>query len=193
MTSGFSRLGLPFAVKRTGVRRRWFTLIEIIIASTIFLLIAVALFSYSSETSRSWSKIVVERNRFKELLTLDRALDTILRHAVPFVWTDRETELNPEVPFIVATGDVLRCAYLHRLNNPDEGAIRFVELSVRDNNLWRPIRIAHSCIGERSLSGNGAAFWPRMSAPSVFAMLIGMLMPAMSGPPVCFGGMSGKQ
>ncbi|HOG51873.1 MAG TPA: prepilin-type N-terminal cleavage/methylation domain-containing protein [Lentisphaeria bacterium] len=135
MTSGFSRLGLPFAVKRADARRRWFTLIEIIIAATIFLLIAVALFTYSSETGRSWSKIVVERNRFNELLVLDRALDTILRHAVPFVWTDRETELNPEVPFIVATGDVLRCAYLHRLNSPEEGAIRFVELSVRDNNL----------------------------------------------------------
>ncbi len=135
MTSGFSRMSLPLAGHRAGAERRWFTLLEIIIAAAVFLLIAVALFSYSSETGRSWSKIVVERNRFNELLVLDRALDTILCHAVPFVWTDREEELSPEVPFIVATGDVLRCAYLHRLNSPEEGAIRFVELSVRDNNL----------------------------------------------------------
>lgn len=135
MTSRFPPRSSQADAGLAGARRRQFTLLEIIIAAAVFLLIAVALFSYSSETGRSWSKIVVERNRFNELLVLDRALDTVLCHVVPFVWTDREEELSPEVPFIIATGDVLRCAYLHRLNSPEEGAIRFVELSVRDNNL----------------------------------------------------------
>ncbi|MDD4097209.1 MAG: hypothetical protein PHC30_00425 [Lentisphaeria bacterium] len=136
MTAGIPRRGhTPPGAGRAGARGSSFTLIEIIIAAAIFLLIAVALFSYSSETGRSWSRIVVERNRFNELLTLDRSLDAILSNTVPFLWTDREQELNPEVPFLVATGDVLRCAYLHRLNQAEEGAIRFVELGVRDGNL----------------------------------------------------------
>lgn len=121
--------------RRQGRTRLPFTLLEVVIAITIFMMIAVALFSFASETTRSWSKIIVERNRFQELLTLDRAIDTIFSHAVPFLWPDPDAELVKETPFIVATPASIRCAYLHRLNDLDEGAIRFVEIAIKDNNL----------------------------------------------------------
>lgn len=112
-----------------------FTLLELLIAVSIFMLIAVALFSFSTETTRSWSRIIVERNRFQELLDLDRTIDGIFTHAVPFLWPDPDADLYQEVPFVVAGPNSLRIAYLHRLNDLDEGAIRFVEIAIKDDAL----------------------------------------------------------
>jgi hypothetical protein len=116
-------------------QRSAFTLLELIVAVSIFMMIAVTLLSYSSETTRSWARILVERNRFQELLDLDRSIDNILSHAVPFLWPDPDADLYQELPFIVALPNSLRIAYLHRLNDLEEGAIRFVELAIKDNQL----------------------------------------------------------
>ncbi|MGI5924510.1 MAG: PulJ/GspJ family protein [Lentisphaeria bacterium] len=116
-------------------RRSAFTLLELIIAVSILMLIAVALFSFSSETTGYWSRLIVERNRFQELLDLDRSIDNILTHAVPFLWPDPDADLFKEVPFVLATPNTLRIAYLHRLNDLEEGAIRFVEIAIKDGAL----------------------------------------------------------
>lgn len=118
-----------------GRRTIHFTLLELGIATTIFMMIAVALFAFSSEVSKSWSKLTIERNRFNELLALDRALDSILSNAIPFMWKDDSDGLAVDVPFIVANSDSLRIATLHKLNEPSEGAIRFVELIVEEGEL----------------------------------------------------------
>ncbi len=114
---------------------RRFTLLEVVIAVGIFMLVAVALFAYSRQTTNSWTRIMQERNTFSELLTLDRAVDQIFSHVVPFLWPDPNDELENEVPFIVANSESLRVAYIHRLNNEEEGALRFVEIMVKDGNL----------------------------------------------------------
>ena len=115
--------------------RRPFTLIELVIAIGVFSMVAVALFVFSSNVADSWSRLSVERNRFSELMELDRAVESIFPNVVPFLWRDPAEETIVERPFIVATDTVLRVAYLHRLNDADEGAIRFVELKVEDNEL----------------------------------------------------------
>ena len=115
--------------------RRQFTLLELAIAVTIFMMVAVALFAFSGHVSSSWGSITTERNRLAELLAMDRTLDSILSNAVPFLWREREDGLVQVVPFIVAEPDVLRIAYLHRLNDTAEGALRFVELFLEDGNL----------------------------------------------------------
>lgn len=117
------------------VRRAQFTLLELTIAVAVFMMVAVALFAYSSQVSDSWSRITLERNRFSELLGLDRAVDGILTNAVPFMWREIDSGLTTEVPFVYGASDSLRIAYLHKLNDGDEGAIRFVELSVDDGEL----------------------------------------------------------
>ncbi|MBQ7178291.1 MAG: hypothetical protein IJS08_12825 [Victivallales bacterium] len=116
-------------------RRRYFTLLELAIAVTIFMMVAVALFAFSGHVSSSWGSITTERNRLAELLAMDRTLDSILSNAVPFLWREKEDGIVQVVPFIVAEADVLRIAYLHRLNDTAEGALRFVELFLEDGEL----------------------------------------------------------
>ena len=115
--------------------RRQFTLLELAIAVTIFMMVAVALFAFSGHVSSSWGSITTERNRLAELLAMDRTLDSILSNAVPFLWREREDGLVQVVPFIVAEPDVLRIAYMHRLNDTAEGSLRFVELFLEDGSL----------------------------------------------------------
>jgi|LSQX01.3.fsa_nt_gb hypothetical protein len=116
-------------------KRKHFTLLEVIIATTIFLGLAIVLFVYSEQTTQSWSKVLLRRNQLDELLALDRAANAILPNIIPFTWPDPDEETIVEKPIIVASPDMLRCAYLHRLNDENEGAIRFVEIAVVDGNL----------------------------------------------------------
>ena len=115
--------------------RRAFTLLELIIAVTVFMMVAVALFSFSSQVTDTWTRLTVERNRFNELLAMDRAIDAMLSNAVPFIWRDTSAELNATAPFIIAEEDRLRVACLHRLNDAEAGALRFVELYLEDGEL----------------------------------------------------------
>ena len=83
-------------------RKRYFTLMEIIIAISVFLLVALTLYAYSRETGNSWRRIIAERNRFNELLSLDRSLRAVLDHMVPFTWPDQD---GIKTPFIIAEPD----------------------------------------------------------------------------------------
>lgn len=114
------------------IQKRTFTLLEIIIAVSIFMLIALTLYAYSRETVNSWRRIIAERNRFSELLVLDRTINNILDNVIPFTWPDPD---GVKTPFIVAERDYLRCAYMHRLNDEIEGALRFGEFIIENNNL----------------------------------------------------------
>ena len=110
-------------------------MLELAIAVTIFMMVAVALFAFSGHISSSWGSITTERNRLAELLAMDRAIDSIFSNAIPFLWREREDGLVKVLPFIVAESDFLRIAYMHRLNDTEEGAIRFVELFLEDGDL----------------------------------------------------------
>ena len=115
--------------------RRFFTFLELIIAVAIFILISLALFTFSKQVSDSWSRLTVERNRFNELLAMDRAIDGILTNAIPFMWKQVDNGISSEVPFMVAESDYLRIATLHPLNDTQEGAIRFVEFVLEQGEL----------------------------------------------------------
>ena len=78
-------------------RRRPFTLLEVLIASTIFLGLAIVLFVYAGQTTQSWSKLQVRRNQLNELLALDRAIDTVLPNIIPFTWPDPEEETEEKL------------------------------------------------------------------------------------------------
>ena len=115
--------------------KRAFTLLELIIAVTVFMMVAVALFSFSSQVTDTWTRLSVERNRFNELLAMDRVIDSILSNAVPFLWRDTSDVLGGTAPFIIAEEDRLRVASLHRLNDAEEGALRFAEFYLEDGDL----------------------------------------------------------
>ena len=115
--------------------RRYFTLMEVVIASLILAGMAAALFAFSSHTMSSWQSLQVRRNQLSELMVVDRALEAMLPNIIPFNWPDPEKDTLTETPVLVAESQSLRCAYLHRLNDLEEGAIRFCELFVEDGKL----------------------------------------------------------
>lgn len=115
--------------------RRYFTLLELVIAVAVFMMVAVALFAFSGHVSSSWGSITTERNRMAELLAMDRTLDSVFSNAIPFMWREKDSGLVNAIPFVVAESEVLRIAYLHRLNDEEEGAIRFVEIFLEDGDL----------------------------------------------------------
>ena len=116
-------------------RRQRFTLMEVLVAAVIFAGLSLALFAYASYATSAWQQLQLRRNQLDELLVIDRALDQILPHAIPFNWPDPNAETYTAIPVLVANPDSLRCAYLHRLNDLQEGAIRFSEIRLDDGNL----------------------------------------------------------
>lgn len=116
---------------------RHFTFLEVAIAVTIMMGIALALYAYSHGVTMSWEKMLKERNRFQEMLNLDRTIDAVLSNAVPFTWqSDDAMDESGKFPFIVAEQHSLRIAYLHDLHDPVDGALRFAEFIVKDENLY---------------------------------------------------------
>lgn len=116
-------------------RRHSFTLMEVLVAAVLLVGMALALFAYSNTTTVSWGQLQVKRNQLDELLVVDRAVESIFPYVIPFDWPDPEVETITEIPFIVAQEHALRCAYLHRLNDLEEGALRFCEIFVEDEQL----------------------------------------------------------
>lgn len=118
-------------------QRRFFTLLELAIAVAILLSLTIVLFGYARGVSQNWAKILQEKNRFQELLGMDRVIDATLSHAIPFTWTsDQASREDRKFPFLVAQPNFLRIAYLHDLHDPVEGALRFGEFQVQDGNLY---------------------------------------------------------
>ena len=117
---------------RTNGSHRHFTFLELIIASTVMMMVTLALYAYSSTVAKSWAQIVERKKHFTETLALDRVIDKALSNAVPFTWKDAN---NEEYPFIIGERERLRIAYLHDLHDEIEGGIRFAEFEVVDNQL----------------------------------------------------------
>ncbi len=112
-----------------------FTMLELLIAVSITMLVALGLYGFSSGVSSAWAQLMAERNRVQELLALDRVIDRSLSNLVPFVWKNPDDD-NEEFPFIVATPESLRFAYLHTIRDPGEGALRFAEFILEDGTLY---------------------------------------------------------
>jgi type II secretory pathway component PulJ len=116
----------------TTTRRRRFTLVEVIIAVTIFLLVVGLMVGFGREMSRSWERLRAEQARFRELLALDRTLDALLSNGVPFQWPDADGEA---VPFFVGRADAVRLASLQPLIDLEEGSLRFSVIFVDNGEL----------------------------------------------------------
>lgn len=119
----------PAGARRVRARARRFTLLELLVAFAILVLLLGVLFAGANAVTSSWTRLRAEQERFAEVMALDRTLDGILSSAVPFNWTDRDGET---VPIFVGEHDGVHLAYLHRLNDMTDGAIRFVTLEAGD-------------------------------------------------------------
>lgn len=119
----------------TATRKQCFTLMEVLVAAIIFAGLSLALFTYAGYATRSWQQLLLRRNQLDELLVIDRAVNQIFPYAIPLNWPDPNADISVAIPVLVAQPNSFRCAYLHRLNDLTEGAIRFCEIRLDDSRL----------------------------------------------------------
>ncbi|MCK5801355.1 MAG: hypothetical protein KAI66_00915 [Lentisphaeria bacterium] len=127
------------------------------IATAIFSLVLVILLGFSSHVTRTWESLRREETLFSELLALERALDSMFSNAVPFSWPSDENE-NESRPVFVGEKEHVRLTYLHRLNSAEDGAIRFVDVQLEEDELvaWHTERPLFnweelSAVGQRTV------------------------------------------
>lgn len=110
-----------------------FTLLELMIAVVILALITALLFAAGNAITQSWGRLTREEARFSELMALDRTLDHIMTNAIPFLWTDPDT--NGPKPAFLGEPDRIRLAYRHALNTLADGSLRFAGITVERGDL----------------------------------------------------------
>jgi len=98
----------------------------------LLLMLVVILVTANREITRSWKRLREEHDYFSSLMVLDRTLDNILSNTVPFTWRDDEKNA---IPGFAGQPHSLQLTYLHPPNNLQDGAIRFVALSVEHDQL----------------------------------------------------------
>ena len=109
-----------------------FTLVEVLVATALMLLVITMALAAAHAISSSWGRLSTESEQFRELLALDRTMDTMLSNIIPFKWQDEDD--NPVLAFH-GSSNWVSFAYRHRVNNLEEGAIRFVGFQVSNNKL----------------------------------------------------------
>lgn len=112
--------------------KRTFTLLEIVLALAIFSVIATLAGSILFSSQQGWNVIRESSAELETLQRLDRIADTAFRNAVPFHWPD---ENNRNVQLFRGKEAFLRLAHLHRVNDPAEGGLRFLEISKEESDL----------------------------------------------------------
>ncbi len=115
-----------------GRRFRSFTLLELMLAIGLLLILVSMLLAAIHGITLSWQKISRKREQFREVLKIDRTLDTVLSNIVPFTWPNDERR---ETGIFQGRSDQLDFAYRHTPNNLQDGALRFAQLRVENEQL----------------------------------------------------------
>lgn len=113
-------------------RPRAFTLLEMVISLGLLALLAALAIMAAAAITNSWSRLESRQQQFAELMRVDRTLDSMLSNIVAFSWRNAD---GNTLPFFRGRPDSIRFVYRHRLNNVDEGALRFVRLDLTDGQL----------------------------------------------------------
>ena len=119
-------------VNSTKISRK-FTLIEVIISMMLLVTILGLLFLSSAAVMRSWEQIESHSQTLKDLIALDKAIDSILTNVIPLRWPDEDGE-GPFLSF-VGGRDKLIFNYIHSFNQLEDGAIRSCCLLQEENQL----------------------------------------------------------
>jgi prepilin-type N-terminal cleavage/methylation domain-containing protein len=104
-----------------------YTLLEMVIAVGIFTMVMVIASMGMVAIQKTWNSIALQNQKIRSLQVIDSVVDSAFRNAVPFAWTD---ENNKSRSVFIGETDRVSLAYRHRINNVDEGGIRFISLSL---------------------------------------------------------------
>ena len=123
--------------------KRNFTLLEILIALALFVGLAVTCSSIILSMTSSMESQQARSKHVDSLVMLDRTLKKMLTHMVKFTWRDED---NQKVPHFMGLQDRIRFVHLNKVNDVNDGGLRFVELAVDEegrlmaNYQTRPFR-----------------------------------------------------
>ena len=115
------------------MRRHGYTLIEMVIAVGIFGMVMLCASMGLVVIQKTWSSIALQNQKIRNCQLIDAVVDSAFKNAVPFTWPDDKTKKGK----IVFAGESSRLtlAYQHRINNINEGGIRFLSLFLENGNL----------------------------------------------------------
>ena len=123
---------------------RFFTLVEIILASFIFSTIMVMVSMSFYTVQQTFVKVDKFNTRIDQLQAIDRICDTVIKNMVPFKWKNRDS-LKVQQVFKGESNETI-FAYLHRVNDVKEGGLRFVKIYLENQEVkvqYRKYPILH--------------------------------------------------
>lgn len=112
--------------------RNGYTLLEMMIAISIFLMIMLTVGMGSISIQKTWQRVQKHSNHLKMYQMIDRVVSPSFKNAVPFNWKDDDGSTKT---IFVGEENRVSFAYLHRMNRLSEGGIRFLTLLVEDESL----------------------------------------------------------
>lgn len=112
--------------------RNGYTLLEMMIAISIFLMIMLTVGMGSVSIQKTWQRVQKHSNNLKVYQMIDRAISPSFKNAVPFNWKDEDGSTKTT---FIGEESKISFAYLHRMNRLSEGGIRFLKLFVEDESL----------------------------------------------------------
>ena len=110
-------------------KRSNFTLLDVMIAIGLFAVLAITCVSLMTTLTGSLAAQQERSAHVDKLVSLDKTLKKMFTNMVQFTWRDQD---NERLPHFLGTSDSIRFAYLNRVNNLQDGGLRFVDIYVDD-------------------------------------------------------------
>lgn len=110
-------------------KRSNFTLLEVMIAIGLFAVLAITCVSLMTTLTGSLATQQEKSTQVDKLVSLDKTLKKMFTNMVQFTWRDQD---NERLPHFLGTSESIRFAYLNRVNNLQDGGLRFVDIYVDD-------------------------------------------------------------
>ncbi len=120
-------------MKQKSNTRKYFTLLELVLATAIFAVLMVTCGLGLLAIQQSWKKIHFHSDRLKSILAIDRVVELSFRNIVPFTWPTKDTKTENSI--FVGDSDKILFGTMHRINKGDSNALRFIRLYAQDGKL----------------------------------------------------------
>ena len=110
-----------------------FTMMEMVVAISILVIVFLTAASGLLAVQQSWKRGAEHSDKLSQLIMIDKVVNANFRNIIPYQWRDRELLTMRQV--FSGHSDSIVFASLHRVNDPQEGGIRFISIFVEDGKL----------------------------------------------------------
>jgi len=112
------------------MKRRNFTLMEVIIALGLFVMISLICMTMITSMMNSLESQKKRSKHIQMVTGIDKSVRKMFGNMVEFSWRDED---NQKIPHFFGTMDLVRFVHLNRVNDTDDGGLRFVEIYVDED------------------------------------------------------------